>query len=85
MRTRVKLLTKYNYTFMLTKTRPFLFIICYEWGKYKKGKVVKIKIRKADKHIIDEFVKYISTTDEDIVSSITDFCKTNNISFRKYV
>ena len=84
MGSRVKLLTKHNYTFVLIKTRPFFFIVCYEWGKYKKGKVAKIKIKKTEGHIIEKFIRHIDTTDNDIVSSITDFCETNNISFRKF-
>lgn len=85
MKGRKKLFSKHNYSFVLVKTRPFYYIVCYEWGKNRRGKIGRIKLKKADYHKIDEFKEYISTVEGDIILSVANFCRNNNIPFQKYI
>ena len=85
MKGRKKLFSKHNYSFVLVQTRPFIYIVCYEWGKNRRGKIGRIKLKKADSHKIEEFKEHVNGTKGDIIFSVANFCRTNNIPFQKYI
>jgi hypothetical protein len=72
-----------SYTFRISESKSFLIIRCYEYRGHNAYLIGKVRVKKSEAHLINEFKNALQSKKEDIVKYMNAFSKDKGLSFFK--